>query len=106
MEVKPTPGQWTIENLPHSDFIDIEPGVCRIEKGNPAAEANARLIVTTPEMRSVLLEIVEWFDDLQREQRSALIEGQTLESAAANWDSVTLNKGLDMTRARRVLAQE
>ncbi len=49
-DVKHTPGPWSVDDNPKSDFIDIEPMVCRIERGTLAHLDNARLIAAAPEL--------------------------------------------------------
>ena len=77
---------------------DAERDIAHDEGADQVAAAYLEAVIA-------LSEIVDWFDDLQRIQRAGLIEGQTLESAAQNWDAVTTPKALDFTKARIVLGR-
>jgi hypothetical protein len=74
--------------------------ICRIPEQDPRtsreeAQANAYLIAAAPELLEACRNVALQFEAIKKRQHELLVEGQTLESAAANWDEATLGQSID-----------
>ncbi len=69
---------------------------CDFTFTSPRAEADARLLAAAPDLYAALKSVADWFAALDAEQYQRTVVGQTLESAAANWNLPSDVPSLDM----------
>lgn len=109
---KSTPGPWRVHCDDRQRVCDRDPvkQIARTYVGSGVrereeAEANAHLIAAAPELLAAVRSVVEWFDSLDKEQYERTVLGQTLETAAANWELPSEVPSLDMAPLQAALAK-